>query len=364
MTKSRMRCLSAVALIASFTLHMALMTGCVSADGGPQLAQNQGETAKRLELYAAYKTKADEYRRKIEGTKDLQTVVTQLTQYLYSDAKSPYKGVVLEAASLRCNKVVSETLSSPAGRKENFERIFQSLRHLGKTLDDQTFCEGQFGDNALYWLAQTIYKNGKMLETSSDWLRYTFHCDAVAVRTDHASENPGAKRFDKNVDALLNLSFESEQDGYPRDIGAEGFLRYAKNGGERNIADRESWIPIPNSRIDVETCATDILTIKVKPGKEDWMWDVDIPGCKMDFWLGWGNNEDAFTYVSNKDVYPQVAWYGVHLLNVCLEGGPKQAFEDALAKANARGPAIRAEREKEVSDADNFLKTKGNNGNK
>lgn len=48
-------------------------------------------------------------------------------------------------------------------------------------------------------------------------------------------------------------------------------------------------------------------------------------------------------------------------MNARLEGGPKQAFEDALARANAREPAIRARRKKEVSDADKFLEDKGNN---
>ena len=359
MAQSRMRCVSGVVLIASFALCMALITGCVSADGGPQLDPNQAKEAKQLELYTAYKAKAEEVRRKIGVTTDLQTIARQLTEYLYSDAKSPYKWIVLEAASLRCNKVASDTLSSSAGRKENFERIFQAARHLGKTLDNETFCADQFGDNALYWLAQTINKNGERLETSSGWLRYTFHCDAVAVRTDHARENPGSKRFDKNVDARLTLSFEPQQDGYPRDIGKEDFLRYGKTGGERDRADRASWIPIPDSSIDVEMLATDVLKIKVKPGKEDWMWDVDIPGCTLDFWPGWGDNEDEFSYSSDKKVYPLSAWYGVHLVNVRLEGGPKQAFEDALARANAREPAIRARRKKEVSDADMFLETKG-----
>ena len=316
----------------------------------------------KKEMYTAYKTRAEEFRRKIEGTRDPQTIATQLTEYLNTDANSPYKWFVLEAAGLRCNKVVADILSSSEGRKENFDSIFQAARHLGKALDKKTFCEGQFGDNVLYWLAQTINKDGARLKTSSDWLRYTFHCDAVAVRTDHASNNHGSERFAQNVDAQLTLSFEPQQDGYPRDIGEEGLLRYAENGGERDIGESESWIPIPNSSIDVEMGAADVLKIRVQPGEENWKWDVAIPGCTMDFWPGWGNHESAFTYESKRDIYPQDAYYGVCLLNVRLEGGPKRAFDDALEKANARERGNRAKWEKEVSDADRFLKSQEGGG--
>ena len=315
----------------------------------------------KKELYTAYKTTAEENRRKIETADDLLHLASYLVTYLQRDAKSPYKGDVLEAARRVCNNAVSNTLSLQGDRKVRFNDIFQAARHLHKALDSIVFCEDMLGDNALYWLAPT--KRDAWPNDSSGWLRYTLHCDAVAVRTDHASNNHGSKTFAQNVDALLTLSFEPQQKRYPRDIGSKWLLRYEDRGGERDIGESESWIPIPNSSIDVEMAATDVLKVRVKPGEEDWNWNVDIPGCTMNFWPGWGNHESAFTYESKRDIYPQDAYYGVCLLNVRLEGGPKQAFENALTKANAREPEIRAKREKEVSDADKFLKTKGNNGN-
>ena len=342
---------------------MSRILKTITNDTGLDVSKIQEDifAAHKKELYTVYKTTAEEERRTIENADNLQLVASSLVKYLQQDAKSPYKGEVLEAARRRCSKIVSDTLSSSVGRKENFESIFQAARHLHRALGTKVFCEDMLGDNVLYWLAPT--KRDAWPDFSSRWLRYTFHCDAVAVRTDHASNNPGAERFAKNVDALLTLSFEPQQKGYPRNIGSKWLLRYEDRGGERDIGESESWIPIPNSSIDVEMAATDVLKVRVKPGEEDWIINVDIPGCTIDFWPGWGNHESAFTFESKSDIYPQDAYYGVHLLNVRLEGGPKQAFEEALTKVRAREPELKAKREKEVSDANNFLKTIGNNGN-
>ena len=302
-----------------------------------------------------FKVKASECEKEVlDGNKDLQTVAAKLFEYLSGYAESPYTGIVLGAAKKRFNEAVSNMLTSADNREELFDQTFRATCKLSK-LSEKVFDEECFGDNALYWLAATITNgNGKVYQYSTEWLRYNFECDAVAVRTDHVTNNPGAPVFKREVDANMTLSWPGSQ----RKIGDDWLIK--------NSSGEAEWTLIRNSGVHTQMAAMDILRIDVDQGEEDWKYDVDIPAFYCSFSPGWNDIKRYFPYKSKTDVYPKDALYWVRLHNVHIENGPYAVFSKALKMAREREDELNTKRGQEVMKANAELErcTKEKEGGK
>jgi hypothetical protein len=187
----------------------------------------------------------------MNGRNSLQSIALELFDYISESNDSPYKWGVLEAAKNRCNGTVSGLLASSKDRRDGFDDVFQAARKL-HGLGSALCNEGNFGDNALYWLNPTN-GNGVTFKYSSDWLRCRFHCAAVKVRTDHRTNNPESKPFTREVDANLVIYFDPPKAGYPKRIGGDWLIKNKEGEG--------TWTFIPDSEIDVDMAATDILQV-------------------------------------------------------------------------------------------------------
>ena len=303
-----------------------------------------------------FKDKATKCKKQVLDKKyDLQMVATELFNYLSEDAESPYKWIVLDAAQRRFNEAVESIRSSDDERRELFDQIFKATCKLSK-LDEKVSNEECLGDNALYWLEATITnENGVVYQYSTEWLCYDFKCDAVAVRTDHATNNPGSPAFKREVDANMTLSWQ----GNKRKVGGDWLIKntYGENG----------WTTISHSGVSCRMAAMDILRIDVNPGggEEDWTPDLPIPGFYCEFWPGWNDKERSYRYKSNTDVYPEDAFYRVMLDmgNPVIENGPYDVFIKALRMAKEREDALKAKRDEKVKAADaeleRYTKEKG-----
>ena len=289
----------------------------------------------------AFKEEAEKYVMKVlDGDNDLQKVAVELFNYLSEHAKSPYKEMVLDAAQRRFNEAISTILKKEDNRVDLFEQIFHATRKL-RNLGEKDFNEACFGDNALFWLAATITnENGVAYQHSKEWLCYDFKCDAVAVRTDHATNNPNAPVFKRQVDANMILSWQ----GNKRKVGGNWLIK--------NKSGENDWTTIPDSHVRCQMAANDILRIDVGPGEENWKWDINIPPFHCEFSPGWNNNKQCFAYKSKADVYPHDALYWVMLYNVHIENGPYDVFSKALKMANDRKDAQKTKRDAIVKAAD------------
>ena len=289
----------------------------------------------------AFKEEAEKYVMKVlDGDNDLQKVAVELFNYLSEHAKSPYKEMVLDAAQRRFNEAISTILKKEDNRVDLFEQIFHATRKL-RNLGEKDFNEACFGDNALFWLAATITnENGVAYQHSKEWLCYDFKCDAVAVRTDHATNNPNAPVFKRQVDANMILSWQ----GNKRKVGGNWLIK--------NKSGENDWTTIPDSHVRCQMAANDILRIDVGPGEENWKWDINIPPFHCEFSPGWNNNKQCFAYKSKADVYPHDALYWVMFYNVHIENGPYDVFSKALKMANDRKDAQKTKRDAIVKAAD------------
>ena len=319
--------------------------------------------AVRTQIFASHrdvelrdlKEKATKYKKIVlDGGRNLQVVAEELFSYLSEYAASPYTGFVLDAAQKRFNEAVATMLASEDNRKELFDQTFRATHTLSK-LPETVFNEECLGDNALYWLAATITnENGKVYQHSTEWLCYNFKCDAVAVRTDHVTNNPGAPVFKREVDANMTLSWPGSQ----RKIGDDWLIK--------NSSGEAEWTLIRNSGVHAQMAAMDILRIDVDQGEEDWKYDVDIPAFYCSFSPGWNDIKRHFPYKSKTDVYPKDALYWVRLHNVHIGNGPYAVFSKALKMARKREDELNTKRGQEVMKADAELEhcTKEKEGGK
>ena len=290
------------------------------------------------------KGKAEEAKKKImNGRNSLQGIALELFNYISEYGDSPYKGSVLESAKNRCNGAVSSLLASSKNRRDGFDDVFQAARKL-HGLGSALCSEGNFGDNALYWLNPTN-GNGVTFKYSSDWLRCRFHCAAVKVRTDHQANNPGSQPFTREVDANLVISFDPPKAGYPKRIGGDWLIKNKEGEG--------TWTFIQDSEIDVDMAATDILQVAiVEKSREDWTPDLPIPRISFNCWPGWREWLMQHEYKSDSKKYPNDAFYLVEFDGRQITGGPDEAFTRALEMARARADALARTRNEEESKAE------------
>ncbi len=290
------------------------------------------------------KGKAEEITKKImNGRNSLQSIALELFDYISESNDSPYKWGVLEAAKNRCNGTVSGLLASSKDRRDGFDDVFQAARKL-HGLGSALCNEGNFGDNALYWLNPTN-GNGVTFKYSSDWLRCRFHCAAVKVRTDHRTNNPESKPFTREVDANLVIYFDPPKAGYPKRIGGDWLIKNKEGEG--------TWTFIPDSEIDVDMAATDILQVSlVEETREDWTPDLPIPRISFNCWPGWRECTMRHEYRSDPKEYPNDAYYLVEFDGRQITGGPDEAFTRALEMADARADAQAKKRSEEESKAE------------
>lgn len=321
-----------------------------------------GREIARLRLISG-RVKAFEVVNNIRQHDSAQLAANYLLNYITSPSrkKSPYRWYVFDVCKDKFNQRVQDVLSSPEKRKDGFNELFHAAKTLKKihtvlkTTGDDNLLEDTFGDCALFWLSQTLEDNVK---ESDDWLCYYFSCKLILVRTDHSRNNPHSPSFVKHkVWVNLSLSFPTDKSTAPRLFKMEEQTFEFPENDNGN----KTWRIIPDSKIDERRMkATEVIRLTVCEGQEDDWWDdINFPKKYLEFWPGWGDRADEFTYKSKTDVYPNDVFFCARIDDdgISIEGGPKEAFEKASDKANARKDSIQKLRENELSAADKILKT-------
>ena len=299
---------------------------------------------------------ANEVRNKITPYDSACLAANNLYEYITSPSgsKSPFRWYVFDACKEKFNQKVKDVLSLPDRRSDGFEDLFGAAKELKKIhgelqkVGKDDLLEETFGDCALFWLSRDLKDD---VRKSDAWLCYDFSCNRILVRTDHLRENPKKEPFfGHKVWATLNLSFPADKSTAVRELKMkENTVEFPKDqNGE------PQWRQIEDSSIKERRMkAAEVIKLTVCEGQEDdWYVDVDFPRKSLEFWPGWGDYEDEFAYDSKKEVYPNKVYFCARLGGVRINGGPKKAFDKALASAKAREDSVRTLRNKELEPAE------------